>query len=55
MVPFSISPIEATANLSMAISSIKYLEYGVYISMQGVVLAFDKIKKDRKIGVFKAI
>jgi len=55
MMPFSISPIEATANLSMAISSIKYLEYGVYISMQGIVLPFDKIKKDRRAGIFREI
>jgi len=55
MIPFSISPIEATANLSMAISSLRYLDYGVYISMQGVVLPFDKIKKDRRVGIFREI
>ena len=55
MVPFSISPIEATANLSMAISSLRYLDYGVYISMQGLVLPFDKIIKDRRVGIFRAI
>ena len=55
MVPFSILPIEATANLSMAISFLRYLDYGVYISMQGLVLPFDKIIKDRRVGIFREI
>lgn len=53
MVPFSIDPIEATANFASSagyLNSIK--EFGVYISMNGLVCEFDKITKDREMGKF---
>ena len=53
MVPFSIDPVEATANLVMAVSTVQFLNSGVYIAMHGIVLPYDKIKKNRKIGVFE--
>jgi len=53
MVPYSIDPIEATANLA---SSYGYItstdEHGVYISMNGVVGNYCDITKDRKLGRF---
>ena len=55
MVPFSIDPVEATANLVMAISVVRFLEPGVYIAMHGMVLPYDKIRKNREIGVFERI
>jgi len=55
MVPFSIDPVEATANLVMAVSSVQFLPLGVYIAMHGNVLPYDKIKKNRKIGVFEVV
>ena len=55
MVPFSIDPIEATANLVMAISSVQFLDPGIYIAMHGNVLKHDKIQKNRKVGVFEKI
>lgn len=53
MVPYSIDPVEATANLCSAygyISAIK--EEGIYIAMNGVIDAFEKVKKDRSKGKF---
>jgi len=55
MVPFSIDPIEATANLAMAVSSVQFLDPGVYIAMHGKVLPYDKIRKNRKAGIFEAV
>lgn len=53
MVPYSIDPVEATANLCSAygyISAIK--EEGIYIAMNGVIDAYEKVKKDRSKGKF---
>lgn len=54
MVPFSIDPVEATSNLSMAISYCdSTLEKGVYICMQGEFGIHTSIIKNRTIGVFE--
>jgi len=55
MVPFSIDPIEATSNLVMAISIVPFLDFGVYIAMHGNVLPYDKIEKNREIGIFEPV
>lgn len=55
MVPFSIDPVEATANLVMAVSAVRFLEPGIYIAMHGIVLPYGKIRKNREIGVFERI
>lgn len=56
MKPFSINPIEATSNLSMAIGYLKCLNKdGTFISMHGVVLPYDKITKNRSLGVFECL
>ncbi len=55
MVPFSINPIEATANLAMALGFIKNAKNGIYISMNGTVDIFNKVIKNRKIGKFEKI
>jgi L-asparaginase len=54
MQPFSISQIEPTGNLLMALGFIQNInKNGVYISMNGLVDKFTKIKKDYKKAVFK--
>jgi len=53
MVPYSIDPVEATANLASAYGYINALEtHGIYIAMNGVLDSHDKVKKDRKQGKF---
>ncbi len=53
MVPFSINPIEATANLALAIGYIQALNtYGVYLAINGVAGEYNTIIKDRKAGKF---
>jgi L-asparaginase len=56
MQPFSISHIEPTGNLLMALGFIKnQKKAGVYICMNGVVDDFKKIKKDYKKAIFKRV
>ncbi|MFA7028636.1 MAG: asparaginase domain-containing protein [Sulfurovum sp.] len=53
MVPYSIDPTEATANLSSAIGYLQRQDNeGVYIAMNGVFGSYEKIKKDREKGKF---
>ena len=53
MLPFSIDPTEATANLALAIGFCNNAEVGVYIAMNGLVSNYDKVIKNRDIGKFE--
>jgi L-asparaginase len=53
MVPYSINPVEATANLASAFGCLQTLDQsGVYIVMNGLFGSYEKIEKDRKKGKF---
>lgn len=53
MVPYSIDPVEATANLCSAYGYINAVERsGIYIAMNGIMDKYEKVKKDRKSGKF---
>ena len=53
MIPYSINPIEATANISSAIGYINALDKsGIYICLNGVMGDFREIIKDREVGRF---
>lgn len=53
MVPYSVDPVEATANLCSAYGYINALsKEGIFIAMNGVLGSFDKVKKDRIKGKF---
>jgi len=56
MVPFEVDPIEATANLSMALGFAKSMKIpGVYICMQGCVESHDKLIKNKTLGKFEIV
>jgi len=55
MVPFSVDPIEATANLAMAIGYATNCKSGVYIVMQGVCGEYDTIIKNKAAGKFEYV
>ncbi len=56
MVPFEIDPVEATANLAMALGFAKAQNTpGVYICMQGSVAKHDRIVKNRILGKFEIV
>jgi len=53
MVPYSVDPVEATANLSSAYGYINALgQEGIFIAMNGVMGPYEKVKKDRSKGRF---
>ena len=54
MVPFSINPIEATANLASALGYIKNLnQNGIFIVMNGAMDSHNKVIKNREKGYFE--
>lgn len=55
MVPFHIDPIEATANLAMAIGFAMRSCSGVYIVMQGVCGQYNHVRKNRVLGKFEYV
>ncbi len=56
MVPFEIDPVEATANLSMALGFAKCMtEPGVYICMQGSIARHDRLLKNKRLGKFEIV
>ena len=56
MVPFSIDPVEATANLAMAYGfALSNPPKGAYICMSGMLLPYDQIHKNREQGVFEHV
>ncbi len=55
MIPFSIDPVEATANLSLAIAAAQQAKPGVFIAMHGLILPFEQIVKNRELGRFEAV
>ena len=53
MVPYSIDPVEASANFASAFGYLQSLhDHGIYIVMNGLFGSYEKIKKDRKHGKF---
>ncbi|WP_190600615.1 asparaginase domain-containing protein [Candidatus Vesicomyidisocius sp. SY067_SCS001] len=52
MIPYSINYSDALFNLGVALSAVQIKEYGVYITMNGQVFDFDKVKKNKEIGIF---
>jgi len=56
MVPFSISPIEATANLASAYGFLQGVrDIGIYIAMNGKIGPYQKIQKNKEKGFFELI
>jgi len=53
MVPYSINPVEATANLASSFGYLQTLnKNGIFIVMNGIFGSYEKIKKDREKGKF---
>lgn len=55
MVPFHIDPLEATANLAMAMGYACNAKDGVYIVIQGVMNSFKQVKKNKSVGKFEYV
>ena len=56
MIPFGIDPVDATANLAMALGfAASYPAPGVYIVMQGLIAPHERIRKNRALGRFEIV
>jgi L-asparaginase len=56
MVPFEIDPVEATANLAMALGFAKAEQTpGVYICMQGFAAPHERLVKNKVLGRFELV
>ena len=54
MIPFSIDPIEATSNLSLALGYLNHnTKNGIFISMHSFVKPYKKLVKNRSLGIFQ--
>jgi L-asparaginase len=54
MVPYEFAGSDALFNLGFACGVARTLEHGVYIAMNGTVFAWDKVQKNRTVGVFES-
>lgn len=56
MIPFSIDPVDATANLAMALGyAASHPVSGAYIVMQGLIAPHERIEKNRAVGRFEIV
>lgn len=55
MIPYAIKQSDALFNLGSAITAVQLLPAGIYISMNGQIFDWNKVRKDRQAGEFKAI
>jgi L-asparaginase len=53
MIPYQVQGSDALFNFGTAFSAVQLLPIGVYIVMNGRVFEWDKVRKDRKLGVFE--
>ena len=52
MVPYKFGSSDGLFNLGSALSFAQALPPGVYVTMNGLVFAWDDVRKDRRLGVF---
>ena len=52
MVPYSIDNSDALFNLGVALNAAQTKDSGVYVAMNGQVFDFDKVEKNKSLGVF---
>ena len=55
MVPYVFSSSDAVFNLGCAVTAVQLRPHGVFISMNGRVFAWDKVRKNRELGVFEPL
>lgn len=55
MIPYEFDRSDAFFNLGFAVSAVQLLSAGVYILMNGRIFEWDKVTKNRRLGVFEAV
>ena len=52
MIPYSIDNSDALFNLGVALNAAQTKDSGVYVAMNGQVFDFDKVEKNKSLGIF---
>jgi L-asparaginase len=52
MIPYSIDNSDALFNLGVALNAVQTKDCGVYVAMNGQVFDFDKVEKNKSLGIF---
>ncbi len=55
MIPYAFGSSDGLFNLGSALSFVQALPAGVYVAMNGRCFAWDRVRKNRDIGVFEAL
>ena len=55
MVPYAVNNSDALFNFGCALGSIQLLQRGVYVAMNGRVLPWTDVEKNRSLGIFQAL
>jgi L-asparaginase len=55
MVPFKVQDSDALFNFGTAVSAVQLLPAGVYIAMNGRFFSWDRVRKNRVLGVFESM
>ncbi len=55
MIPYTFGSSDGLFNLGSAISYVKLLPHGVYVTMNGHYFPWDNVRKNREIGVFEPL
>ncbi len=55
MIPYTVGNSDALFNFGCALGSAQLLEPGVYVAMNGRVLPFNDVQKNRELGVFQSL
>ncbi len=53
MVPYAVSDSDAFFNFGCALGSVQFLKAGVYIAMNGRILPWHDVEKNRSLGIFQ--
>ena len=54
MVPYIFNNSDAVFNLGCAVTAVQLLPRGVFVAMNGRVFDWDKVRKNKELGVFEA-
>lgn len=55
MIPYQVQDSDALFNFGAAFSAVQLLPYGVYIVMNGMVFPWERVRKNRALGVFEEL
>ena len=55
MIPYSFGNSDAVFNLGSAVTAVQLLVWGVYITMNGKVFAWDNVRKNKELGEFETL